>query len=505
MSVGRWMQEYDLGYVTTSGVSADRSLASSRSAASYRLAAFSMALNQGARAYAGNFPAASGNLGQSVGNFFFTHPIIVGVAYNSRGNALSDYGLRASVRLVLPMRSQVRISAAGRELFNGMLGAGDQTIEFSGYQDAFVDVFIRDAAGLTRTQVAEVIRKPGVPVEPVAGSGFWGDLYFDAGNLLDTGNTGAGIHISGTQQVGANYSHPIRDYLLVGGYQTIGERRRFAVSVAPIDRSWQINYMRGNQQESGYNFSGPLLRWEKFDILLNQTLYRTPLNIVQVDGKAVYFQNEKLCLANLTPICHRPVSFDSVGLTFGYQGFPLHVGYIENHTSIERTSAATVSGIYAFRLLGIPISASGFVARDLQKKSHSIFVSLSFPLDDGSSLNSSLASTGALQRTASQSFTRQADEGADDRIRTLDLTTAVSRDPTREFASTSAYLESRMGSIKNITDLAIAGQGNRSIGSIFSMSHDRPALLATADSSLPSAGDPSGWKPSGCTATQDAE
>jgi hypothetical protein len=475
VSTGRWMQEYDLAYLSTNATIADHSPSENRSAASYRLAAFSMALNSGARVYAGNFPAAAGDIGQSVGNFFFTHPAIVGMAYKSSGTALSDYGMRGAIRLVLPMQSQVRISSAGRELFNGVLGAGDQTVEFSGYQDSFVDVFVRDASGITRTQVAEVIRSLGAPGGPVAGSGFWGDLYLDAGRLVETKDAGAGVRLSDTGQLAASYVQSAWDYLVLAGYQSVGERRRFAVSVAPTGRTWQMNFMRGNQMESGYNFSGPLLRWGKIELLLNQTSYRTPLTTVYTNGRPLYYQNDKLCLANRTPVCHQAMSFDSVGLTLGHEGFPVHLGYIETHTLIERLSAATVSGVYKFSIMGFPLSATGFIARDLQKKNHSVFVSLTIPLGEYASFSNGFSSNGEKYHTTSASYTSHAEETSEDINRALNLTAAATHSPDGPYSSASAYMDNRSGLLENISNFAVTDRGAHSIDSTFSMAHEGSA------------------------------
>lgn len=459
------MQEFDLGYVSTETPTAASVAPLHRSAASYRLAAWSLGFDNGARAYAGNFAAASGHVGGAVGNFFFAHPAMVGIAFKSKGSRLSDYGLPSSIRLVLPMDSHVRISAAGRELFNGMLGAGDQQVEFMAYQDAFVDVSIRDAAGGIRTQLAAVTRKLGNAAPATEDIGFWGDIYLDAGHVLDTARTGPGFRVSDTRQIGAHYIHPIWKYLLVAGFQSIGERRRYAISVAPIDKSWQVNFMRGNNMESGYHFSGPLLEWDKLHLLLNQTSYRVPLTTLYSAGKPQFFLDDKNCISAGSPLCHQTTSFDVLGLTLQYEGFPFHLGYIETHTMVERFSTATLSGVFHFSLSGLPLSATAFVARDLERKNNSAFVSLSMPIGAGTDVSAGVARSSREERAALASYRYQAAEDADQNIRSAWLIGANAWSPDARTSSAAAFLNSRLGPVESIASVAATDSGSRSFDS----------------------------------------
>ena len=118
--------------------------------------------------------------------------------------------------------------------------------------------------------------------------------------------------------------------------------------------------------------------------------------------------------------------------------------------------------------MGFPLSASAFVATDLQKRNHSVYVALSIPLGEYASLATSLASNGEKYRTAATSYTHHANETAGDDIRALNLTAAASRSPSAEYSSASAHTESRMGLLKNISSLAATSRGTHSFDSSFS-------------------------------------
>lgn len=465
-SRGRISYEYDLGYSYSSATApaADSTAVSNsviRQTANYRLLVAGLGFANGGRAYAGTFGAAFGNLTSDGGSQFFSHPALLGVAYRSRGSRLSNFGAVRRVRLMLQSESQVRITSSGVELFNAIVPPGDQTVEFQGYPEPFVDVSIRNPTGLTRTERVEVIESTS-QAEPggsngISNSSDLGEFYLDAGRLVDSTNTqNTEFKTISAQQLSMYYTRWLNQYSIGAGVQSIGDRRRISSTLSgPLNR-WRVTAMLGNGSETGLGANVSFLEYGPIGVSFNATRYRPPANSI---ASILFYDNigstNAACQISANSLCFQNTPYDSFGFNVGYRGFPIRLGYLEFNTPFVKYAAANLTGTYNFELLGHAMMLIGYLSRDLNTKITSFSVSLSAQLDSRQTVVTSLTGVQNGARGISTSYTRIAEAQSDDHIRSLNLSAAASS-PTGD-RTASAYMQSQLGAINNTTGISSFG------------------------------------------------
>lgn len=445
----------------------------SRTQANYRLLAAGVGLQNGERAYAGTFQAAYGISGD-IGSQFFSHPAIVGIAYRSQGMQLSPYGTRGKIRLLLPTESFVRILSGSVELFSGTLQAGDQTVDFQGYQESFVDVSIRDPSGMTRSLRSEVIQEASSPTPPILFAGNeglnQGEWYADLGQIVDSSyQNSAGLKFLNSYQASVNYNQRRYGYLWGGGVQLIGNRRRLSASATPASSPWRATAMLGKAGEKGLIASISAIDLWQLDFAVNTTLYRPPSDHAPPLSETTITQNTSgPCQVSGNPICYQSTRYDSFGVNLGVKGFPIRLGYLSFRTPLYDYSQITVSGGYTFKIGEYPITAVAYLSHDPKSKFNSISVSFTLPLESRQTISSSASRQGSNSAVA-VSYAWQADSLSNDTLRSINLGAAESR-PSGASTS-SAYAIAQFGPVNTSTSINASSDGNYGMSATFSLGY----------------------------------
>ena len=442
-----------------------------RTQASYRLLAAGVGLENGARAYAGTFQSAYGISGD-IGSQFFSHPSIVGIAYRSQGMQLSAFGARGKVRLLLSTESFVRILSGSVELFSGMLPAGDQTVDFQGYQESFVDVSIRDPAGVTRSQRAEVLQESGVPLTSPAQktTGHSGEWYADAGRIVDSSlQNGVGLKILERYQASVNYIERRGGYLLGGGVQWIDNRRRISASAAPPAGQWRATALLGNAGEKGLIASVSAVDLWRLDFGANTTFYRPPGDALPSNpGNTFTSSVNGPCLVYSNSICYQTTRYDSFGINMGMKGIPIRFGYLFFRTPTYDYSQITLSGGHTFMIGAYAITAVAYLAHDPKSGSNSISVSFNIPLEGRQNFSSSISRQGP-NSSAAVSYARQYDPLSNQVLRSINLGASTSR--PSDVTTSSAYAVTQFGPVNASSSINASSDGGYGMSTTFALGY----------------------------------
>lgn len=495
-SRGRMTYEYDLSYTYSSSASNSGGMATDSSSmriANYRLFAAGLGFEDGGRAYAGTFPAAYGNFNSDGGAQFFSHPALVGLAYRSKGARLSNFGTTRKIRLMLPVDSQVRILSGGVELFSGTVPAGDQTIQFQGYPEPFVDVTIRSATGLIRTERVEVLDSAAsdspADSRETGSNTDAGEFYIDAGRLIDASNTQTTkFKPISTPQASIYYTRWIGQYALGAGAQLIADRRRLSSTLTGPFNRWRVTAMAGNNGETGLSANLSSLEYGPASVSFNATRYRPPNNAI---GTIPFFDNvistNNPCQASSNSLCFQNTRYDSFGFSVGYRGLPFRLGYMEFSTPLVKYASVNLTGTHNLDFFGHPLILIGYISHDLKRKITSVSISLSVLLDSRQTLVSGLTKVKNGSTGLSTSYARAADPQSEDLIRNLNLSSSTSS-PGGE-TNTSAYALSQWGPINNTTGISTFGSSGYGISSTIAVGYvannDGLAYSNTGYASIP--------------------
>ena len=452
----------------------------------YRLLAAGHRVEQG-RAYAGLFTSASSDTSGGGNTAFLSHPSIMGFAYKSDGSALNSFGIRRKVRLLLNADSFVRILSNGSELYAGVVSAGDQLVDFSGYADGFVDVLVRDASGRVEQRQVEVISDLSSESEKLQAVGAArSNFYVDAGRVMDNSfQDNRNLKTVQLSQASVVYNYFGDTFAYQSAAQIIGDRKRVVGGISDRSYLWRFSAMKGNGGEYGLNAGALLPLPQEIFISSNVTQYQPPSG-AQTPGAAlggvgtiygglpvnIPSTFNISCNAYGNALCFNNSSYTSLSAGISKKGFPLRLSYLGVRTPQFDTQQVTVSGSTDFRVNQSTLTLVGFANYDLKKKTNSLFISLIIPFEKQTVVSTGISTDSNGSRNLNAGVSRNFDETSSEYLRSASLNVASQSTPSGSATTAgTAFVSGQLGPVANISSMSWSNQGSRAVSTSFAASY----------------------------------